>query len=123
MFLNPNQHKNNTCDDAKEIFRNSTMQNNMYHLGKNKTYLKILLEITWKITQYCFTFKFKMKSIRKKTVILRIQTHQRVQQLTILIVTRPLLLINADYKGQKCSPDWLWFSKNLKWWNSLPFDS
>lgn len=46
-----------------------------------------------------------MKSIRKKTVILRIQTHQRVQQLTILIATRPLLLINADYKGQKCSPD------------------
>lgn len=45
MFLNPNQHKNNTCDDAKEIFRNSTMQNNMYHLGKNKTYRKLLFEI------------------------------------------------------------------------------
>lgn len=45
MFPNPNQHKNNTCDDAKEIFRNSTMQNNMYHLGKNKTYLKLFFEI------------------------------------------------------------------------------
>lgn len=46
----------------------------------------------------------KKWSNRKKTIILRIQGHQRGQQLTTLIVTRPLL-INADYKGHKHSPD------------------
>lgn len=56
MFPKSNQHKNNTCDDAKEIFRNSKVKKNMYHLDR-----KIFLLEIKATTQYSLTFIFTME--------------------------------------------------------------